>query len=166
MAIDQQGLAMERGVRRQGIAKRPVIGAMDLLNAALELGPVDRAAPKPAVAMGSRRDEAKAVAGAGADRCRRNAENGGGIDFLLVAVAIDHRARNGLDDGADACGNRPPGEPVDQRVFQRFEGATPLRRVGQNRLGIMSSRMGHGQKHRQGLPRRVDGGGWIQVHWQ
>ena len=132
----------------QGIEPAPkgfMIGAVDLFDPPFQLGPVDRAPPQPPVPECARGDEAKAVAGSGADRRRRYPLNRGWIDLFLVPVAVDDGARHLLDYRADPGADGPPGETVDERVFKRFQRSAALGGVGKQRLVIIPSRMRHGQ---------------------
>ena len=153
----QQCLAVNRDMRCKRICQRLVVRAMDLFDPALELAAFDRPPPELSVAMGARGDEAEPVARTRADRRRRNAEDRGGIDLLLVAIAVDYRARHRLDDRPDPGGDGSPRQPVHQRVLQRFQRTAALGRVRQHRLVIVPARMGHGQQHGHGTARRVDG---------
>jgi hypothetical protein len=76
--------------------------------------------------MSARRYEAKAVPGARPDRRRADPGDRRRIDFLFVAIAVDDGSRNMLDDRTESGGDRPPAEPVDERILQHFQGPSSV----------------------------------------
>ena len=116
--------------------------------------------------MSPRRNEAQAVAGAWSDWCRANSLNGGRIDLFLSAIAVDNGARDVLDNGAEAGSDRPPAQPVHQRVLKGFQRLSALRRIGQNGRVIFAPGMGHRQQDRQRSARRMKGRWRVGAHMQ
>ena len=143
MTIEQQYFAMPLLQGLQGIGKRVMIRPMNLLDSSIKLGVVDRPAPQRPVAMSPGWDQPQTVPGPGSDRLRADAGDSSGVQLLFVAVAVDHCAWHRLDDGAQPGRDRPPCEPVDKRVFQRFQRRPSLGGIGQQSRIIIAARMGH-----------------------
>ncbi len=152
--------------RLKAVGQGLMVGAMDLVDPANQLGPVDRSPPQRAMAMCPRWDQSQPVSGARSDRQRADPGNRGGIDLFLVAIAVDYRTRHRLDNRANARRDRPPGKPVDQRVLKRFQRSPALRRIIEHRRVIVAARMRYRQEHRQRAARSVDYRGRIAAHVQ
>ena len=121
MTIEQQRFAMPLLQRVEPVANRVMIGPVDLLYSPGQLVLVDGPTPKRTVSMRPRRDQSQPVAGSGACRHCARAFDGGRIQLVFVPVAVDHRARHRLDHSPKTGANRSPGQPVNQRIFQRFQ---------------------------------------------
>ena len=138
----------------QPVGQRLVIGPVDLLDAPVELGAVDRPPPQRAMAMGARRDQAQPVARARADRGR----------------ARSRRSRRDRPHPRRDCSRSPPaahaGPP--RRSRRRSPASTSrstsgsssvssdapaLCGIGQHLRVIIASRMRDRQQHRQGTAR-------------
>ena len=145
MTINQHGLAETARKAGQLIFKQPMVRAMNLVNPPLQLRPVDPPTPQRAVAMGARRDKAKAISGTRPNRGRRNALDGGGVHLFLSAIAVDDGARDVLDNCRKSGADCSPAEAIDKWVLERFQRTLALRRIGQNGGIIIAARMGHGQ---------------------
>ena len=106
------------------------------------------------------------MAGTKTDRRRANPGDRCGIDLFLAAIAVDHCPRDILDDGAEAGRDRPPAEPVDQRVLEGNERIYALRRVCEQFRVLVGPGMGHGNKQREGTARRVNRRSRVAAHVQ
>ena len=109
-----------------------MVGAVDFIDAPLELGAADPATPQCAVPMGPGRNEAKAVTRSRADWCGRNSLDHRGIHLLLSAITIDNGARNILDNGSESGADRSPAQAIYQRVFEGLQRLSALRGISQN----------------------------------
>ncbi len=145
VAVDHDGLAEPHDELFQRFANFPVIRAVNLFDPPVELGSIDRPSPQGPVSVRPRRDQAKSEPRARPDRGRADAFDCGRVDLGFVTIAVDYGARNILDYRSEAGGDRPPAEPIDQRIFERFEGAPSLRGIGQHGRVILPSGMRNGK---------------------
>ena len=119
MAVEQQRAAEPVEEQRKLLLDRRVIGPVRLVEPLVELLGRDRPPPQIAVLLGPRRDDAEAAAGPRADSAAPRAVDHRGIDLVLGAVAVDRGARRPGDHRAAAALQRPPHEPVDERILKR-----------------------------------------------
>ena len=112
---------------------------MDLVEPAIEFNPVDRPPPQRAMTMSPRCDQPKPLSCPRPNRRRADTGNRRWIDLFLVAIAVDHCPRHRLDHRTDAGGNRPPHEPVDERIFERFQRAPALDGIVQDGRVIVAA---------------------------
>ena len=149
----QRGASAER---RQLRCDRRVIGRVGRRHARGEARRGQGAFPQRAVALGARRDDPQPVARARADRGGPDLGERGRIDLVRGAVAVDRAARGAGDDRAEARRQRPPRQPVDQRILERCQRAPPVPRLGEQPGGIIAPRMGDRQRQRQRAARGDD----------
>lgn len=168
MAIEQQHVTVSYQqviqLRRNGSVKR----AMGFRHSPLQLGLIDRRPPNSTVGNAARGHDSQSAPGADSDGVAAGAKNDSRVDLVFGTVAIDRSARRSGNDRADPAGQRPPGQSVNQGIFQAFQRGATAGRIRDQPLGIFATRVGHREEYRdRGAPfmddRRGKGGAFQDV---
>ena len=123
-AIDQSSSA---------VLERLVIWPVDLRRCALRARPGRSGGATARRADGFATAPAQAVAGTRPDRRRADPPRSPPDRPPPRRGCSRSRRAARADDRADAGGNRPPGQPVDQRILEHLQRPAALRRIGEHR---------------------------------
>ena len=158
MAIEQQRAS--EPIEQQGelVLDRRMIGPMGLLEPLLELLGRNRAAPQIAMLLSPGRHDPESAARTDRHSPAARTLDDCGVQFVLRAVAVDCGTRSTSDDGTASAFQRPPYQPVDQRILERGQRRMTGRCHLDQPIRIITAGVGHGQKDRQIATRLVDDG--------
>lgn len=128
MEIKQQCDAMINRKLVERLSDKVMVGSMNDLDPRLKFIPLNWLSPKLSMPPRPAGDDAQTIFGLWADGRAANIANGRRIGFILGPVTINDGARNLLDHGSNTSRNTAPGQPVDERIFKRFQASQSLGR--------------------------------------
>jgi hypothetical protein len=141
-----------------------MIRPMRLVEPLIELLLADRTAPKESMLGRSRRNDPKPAAGAGGQPFAATALDDRRVDLLFGAIAIDRGSRRSRDHGADAALDCPPGEPIDEGIFEQGQRGPAGCGHCDKPVGVLAARMRYRKQHREVRSGRVDEGRTERCH--
>jgi hypothetical protein len=164
MAVDQKRAAEAVEQKRQLLLDRAVVRPVRLVKTLDQLKRGDRPSPQIAMLLRSRGDDPEPAARPRRHASAPRAVDHRRVDVVLGPVAIDRRPRSARDNRSAAALQRPPDQPVDERVLEAGEGPPPRRRALDEPLGIVAARVRDRQQHRKAAARFVDDRGGKRNH--